>query len=119
MPGDHIFQHRVVWSQVVAAAEPPNVRFAGFLGKQETYIGMAGRYVRIARVDDQGHAQGLKTSPAEFGPRRGRGWRQTGAIDMRKIDSGLLEHRTSGQHAAVPAPGGQTRWLRVVGLPLP
>src|SRR5262249_57146841 len=64
MPVLRILFVRVIGGQVVAAAEPPA---GSVVGREGTYVQVAGRYVRVQRVGHDTHARGAKGATRELG----------------------------------------------------
>ena len=52
---------------------------------------------------DQGYAHGLKAATGQLGPRGAGGGRQLAAVDVGKIDAGLLEYGSARQHPTAAA----------------
>src|SRR5438132_1178623 len=93
----HIGQVGIVGRQVRAAAEP----FLTPLG-QVAEVGMDGRHIRIARMENQRDSRGREGASlawnlaGEFG--------RHFAVDLRKIDTRFLEQPAFHHHPASPAP---------------
>src|SRR3546814_14017284 len=56
VPVQYVFVDRIERREVEAAAEPPGQRLPVAYGAEVAHVGVRGRPVRIARVDDQGNA---------------------------------------------------------------
>ena len=81
---DHVFEQRVVRRQVGPAAEPGAVALG-----EEAEVGVDGRHVRVARVQDERDAGGGERVPSP-----GSCLANSGAISPKtseKFDAGLLE----------------------------
>ena len=91
VPGNGVLDERIVGRQVETAAEPPRRMVAA--GREQAHVHVRGRDVRVARVEDQGHAHRRPRLSGEFGAMRGGARRHLRAFDARETDAGLLEHR--------------------------
>src|SRR3546814_8332361 len=87
---------RIEWREVEAAAEPPGHRLPVAYGAEVAHVGVRGRHVRVARVEDQRHAHCAPGRAGQLRPRGGRRGRQLGAGNIREADSRLRsEEHTS------------------------
>ena len=69
------------------------------MSDEKADIGVTRRHVRIPRMNHQRNAQCFPRFPGEFWPMRsGGGWQRV-AANVRKSDTGFLEHGPFGQNA--------------------
>src|SRR5690606_3216688 len=81
-------------------------RRAGFLGDEETHVGVRGRHVGIEGMQHQRYPHGLETAPGQLRPPLAGRRRQVAAVDVREADPGLLEQAAAAQYAGASAPAG-------------
>ena len=98
MPGAAVIIKRIKRGEIKTAAEPPIAHRLAVAGDKKADIGVAGRQIRIARVDDQRQPQRAKGAAHELRAFvRGDGG-QRGAVDDGNIHPALLNHRAVFQH---------------------
>src|SRR5690606_9547953 len=98
MPVLAILVETIVWGEVIAAAKPPDRRFARLFRQKETYIGMGRGHVGIAGMNDQRDSQGLPAASCQLGAQCGRGRRQLVAEYMGETDAAFFEYRSVRQN---------------------
>ena len=104
MPVHRVGLKAIVGRQVEAAPEPPHGIGGVGARDKEADVRMAGRQVRVARVDHQRHPDGLPCFADELRAVGGGGSRQPGAVHMGECDAGLFEEFPLRQDARPPAP---------------
>ena len=98
VPGAAVIIKRIKRGEIKAAAEPPVAHRLAVTGDKKADIGVAGRHIGIARMDDQRQTQRAEGATGELRPFfRGDGG-QRGAVDDGNIHPALLNHRAVFQH---------------------
>ena len=104
VPGAAVVIKRVIRGEVDAATEPPGADALAVVCGEKADVGMAGRDVGVARVDDQRQAVRGVGAICEFGAFFRRRRRQLVASDVRDVDAPLLEDGAILQHHRQPVP---------------
>lgn len=107
MPVTDVLLEAIIRRQVEPAAKPPYGLSARQFGTDKPHIGMSGRHIGVARVDDQRHAHGPERPSGELRSMSGGRGRQARPEDIGEIDPSLLEYTAfSEDPAATTAPFG-------------
>src|SRR5690606_34016575 len=89
----------VIRRQVIAPAEPPHRGCGLFLRDKKTYVGVAGRDIRITRVDHQRHPHGFERPSGQLRPMGCGGSRHLLTVDVGEITTALFNHCPCSQYA--------------------
>ena len=93
-----IFFKAINGRQIHAAAKPAHGLALGVFGGQHAHIHVHRGRIRVARMEHQRHAHGLKRRTGEFGPVLGGAGRQARPAHMRKAAARALKHRAVFQN---------------------
>src|SRR5579859_1006454 len=95
-----VFLESIIRRQVHAAAEPGNGLGPDFFRHEVAHVHVHRGHIRVARMQDQGHAHGLERPASEVGP-CGSGRRRQGlAGHMREVDAPALKYAAVFYQAA-------------------
>lgn len=112
VPCDDVFEQRIKRGEVKAAAEPANRWGIGRGGGEEADIHVGGGHPWIEGVEHEGDAGGVEGGVGEVGACLGCGLRECGAVDVGKIDTGLLENLAVSEDVGTPAAAaGALPWI--------
>src|SRR5678815_1501837 len=120
MKVDRIVGVAIVRREIHATAEPPHRRRGARCTRDEKpHVHVHGRRVRVARMQNERHAECVPGATGELGARCRRRRRQSLARDVREIDAAALEYAALLDYAADTAttfgslPGIGAKWLAV------
>jgi hypothetical protein len=101
VPVDRVLLETVVRSQVKPAPEPPNGRRSvlRLAGGEEAHVGMAGRDVGIAGVEDERDPDRRPGSSRQLGAVLGGGGREAQSVDAREGHACFFEESSVREHA--------------------
>ena len=115
VPGAAVVIKRVIRGEIDAATEPPGADALAVVRGEKADVGVAGRNVGVARVDDQRQTVRGVGAIREFGAFFCRRRRQFFASDVRDVDAALLEDGAILQHHRQPVPA-QAGFIALPGI---